>query len=145
MSTRGLLAFRFKGQDYVTYNHSDSYPAGLGIRVVLFAQGHLKGAEAIQAFGNKIAALDWVTRPWGRRSDCPQGGELLAAIAEDRITRVVQDSHLFRTGLDCEFAYILDLDSEILEFWDLPEKREFFPLASINICMVDTMECERRH
>ena len=30
MSTRGLLSFRFRGQDYVTYNHHDSYPKGLG-------------------------------------------------------------------------------------------------------------------
>jgi len=41
VSTRGLLAFRFEGQDYVTYNYSDSYPRALGTEIVKFAQEHL--------------------------------------------------------------------------------------------------------
>jgi hypothetical protein len=144
MSTRGLLAFRFEGLDYVTYNHSDSYPKALGRGIVHFAQEHLKGPEAIRAFGRKIAALEWVSRPRDARPSCPQGADLLDAIAGGRVRRIVHDSLMFRTGLGCEFAYILDLDAGVLEFWDLPERAESFPLASISSCAVGVMECGRR-
>jgi len=143
-STRGLLAFRFEGLDYVTYTHSDSYPRGLGRGIVHFAQAHLNGREAIRAFGRKLAALEWLSRPRDARSGCPQGVDLLHAIAAGRVSRIVHDRQLFRTCLDCEFAYILDLDAGVLEFWDLPERAESFPLASISACAVGVMECGRR-
>jgi len=144
MSTRGLLAFRFEGLDYVTYNHSDSYPRALGRGIVHFAQEHLNGREAIRAFGRKLAALEWVSRPRDARSSSPQGADLLEAVAAGTLSRVVHDPQLFRTCMDCEFAYILDLDAEILEFWDLPERAEAFPLASISACAVGVMEAGRR-
>jgi hypothetical protein len=144
MSTRGLLAFRFEGLDYVTYNHSDSYPKGLGRGIVHFAQEHLRGRDSIQAFGRKLAALEWLTQPRDTSAGTPQGAELLEAIATGRVRRVVHDPQLSRTCLGCEFAYILDLDAEVLEFWDLPERAETFPLGSICSCAVGVMECERR-
>jgi hypothetical protein len=111
MSTRGLLAFRFEGLDYVTYNHSDSFPRALGRRIVHFAQERLNGREAIAA---------------------------------GKVSRIVHGRQLFRTCLDCEFAYILDLDAGVLEFWELPERAESFPLDSISVCAVDVMESGRR-
>ena len=33
MSTRGLLGFKYNGVVKMTYNHSDSYPSGLGLRL----------------------------------------------------------------------------------------------------------------
>lgn len=36
MSTRGLWGFRKKGQDLLTYNHSDSYPSWLGKHICQF-------------------------------------------------------------------------------------------------------------
>lgn len=144
MSTRGLLAFRFEGLDYVTYNHSDSYPRALGAEIAKFAQEHLDGEEAIQAFGQKIKAVEWVSRARDARSADLQGGELLAAIAGGRVTRIVHDCQMFQTCMDCEFAYILDLDGGVLEFWDLPERALVYPLASIGPCTVGIMECARR-
>ena len=144
MSTRGLLAFRFEGLDYVTYNHSDSYPRALGRGIVHFAEEHLKGREAIRAFGRKLAALEWLSQPRDARSGCPQGAELLEAIAAGKVSRIVHDSQRFRTCMDCEFAYILDLDAGVLEFWDLPERAESFPLAAISACAVGGMESGRR-
>jgi hypothetical protein len=144
MSTWGLLSIRFLGQDYVTYNHSDSYPRCLGARIVHFAQEHLQGAEAIRTFGQKTAALKWDLPAGSARQARIHGGDLLAAIARGEITHVAKDEGLFQTCLDCEFAYILDLDEAVLEFWDLPERAVFFPLASINSCAVGVMDCERR-
>lgn len=34
MGTRGLFGFYYKGRFYVVYNHWDSYPSGLGIKVL---------------------------------------------------------------------------------------------------------------
>jgi hypothetical protein len=34
MSTRGLRIIRFRGRYFIYYNHSDSYPTGLGIDIV---------------------------------------------------------------------------------------------------------------
>jgi hypothetical protein len=144
MSTRGLLAFRFEGLDYVTYNHSDSYPKALGCGIVRFAREHLAGREAIRSFGRKIAAVEWLSQPRNSNSIHPQGAELLEAIACGRAHRIVHDCRIFQTALDCEFAYILDLDAEVLEFWDLPERVESFALASLSPFAVGIMECGRR-
>lgn len=144
MSTRGILSIRFQGLDYTTYNHSDSYPKALGLRIVLFAMEHLRSLEWIHAFGMKIARLDWTCRGRGSGERNPQGGDLLFAIASDKVDRVAMDNSLFQTGLDCEFAYVLDLDQGVLDFWHLPERVESFQLATISQCAVDVMECERR-
>ena len=146
MSTRGLLSFRFLGQDYITYNHCDSYPKHLGARVVFFAKQHLHCKEAIQAFGRKVAALAWVPRDReaGSSDRYPQGGDLLEAIAKGEVTRTVREMDFSSAPLDCEFSYVLDLDKEVLEFWDLAEKVGSHPLATVNPCTVGVMECERR-
>ena len=143
MSARGVLAFRFEGQEYVTYNHSDSDPEALGARIVRFAREHLHGREAIQAFGRKLAAVEWIARARGARWFCLQGADLLAAIAGQRVTRIIHHRRLFQPCRDCEFAYLLDLDAGILEFWDLPARAETFPLASISDRAVGIMECGR--
>jgi len=138
------LSIRFQGADYTTYNHSDSYPKGLGLQIVLFAMKYLNNFESIQAFGKKIAQMEWQSTGRGEPAHHPQGGELLHAIATDKIDRVAMDNGLFQTGLDCEFGYTLDLDQGVLVFWDLPERVESFPLATISQCAVGVMDCERR-
>lgn len=147
MSTRGLMSFRFEGQDYVTYNQSDSYPKALGARICLFAQENLNTKAAIDSFGQKLKALEWVDGFRKRDTTQPQGGALLEAIAKGEVRRIARDNRAFRLCLDCEFAYILDLDEDVMEFWDLiaGECVETFSLGSRSLCAVDTMECERRH
>ena len=144
MSTRGILSIRFQGLDYTTYNHSDSYPKGLGLRVILFAMEYLHSLESIQAFGLKIARMEWTCRGRGSGAHNPQGADLLFAIATGKADRVAMDNGLFQTGLDCEFAYILDLDQGVLGFWHLPERVESFRLDTISQCAVDVMDCGRR-
>jgi len=147
VSTRGLLSFRFNGQDYVTYNHSDSYPKGLGAWVCAFAQEHLGSETAIEAFGHRIQALQWVDNPRDRTATRLQGRDLLEAIARGEVQRVPRNNRAFELCLDCEFAYILDLDAGQMEFWDLVEgeRAASFPLEWLTPLAVDIMECERRH
>jgi hypothetical protein len=147
VSTRGLLSFRFKGQDYVTYNHCDSYPEALGAWVCRFAQEHLDSEAAIEQFGLKIQALEWVddSRDW--RTTRLQGKELLEAIVKGEVRRVSRNNRAFRLCLDCEFAYVLDLDAGVMQFWDLVEgeRLEEFSLVSLTTCAVAVMECARCH
>ncbi|MGA2083659.1 MAG: hypothetical protein ABSH53_24080 [Holophaga sp.] len=144
MSTRGLLVFRFHGRDYVTYNHHDSYPKGLGAWVVRFAELFLTSEAAIEAFGRKIEALEWVDDFRNRAVTRLQGRDLLAGIVRGEVRRVARENHLFTFGGDREFAYVLDLDAGILEFWDLPDRVRTYPLYHLSSCAVDVMECERR-
>ncbi|BDU71341.1 hypothetical protein [Mesoterricola silvestris] len=147
MSTRGLLAFCFNGRHYVTYNHSDSYPKGLGAGVCRFAAAHLHSPSAIEAFGRKLEALEWVDNARDGEATRLQGGELLAAIAQGEVRRVARENLAFTLGGDREFAYILDLDQGRMEFWDLFDggQAATFDLETLSSCAVDVMECERRH
>jgi hypothetical protein len=142
-----LLSFRFEGQDYVTYNHCDSYPKALGTSICLFAQEHLNSKAALESFGQKLQALEWVDGFRKGETTQVQGGALLEAIAKGAVRRIARDNRAFRLCLDCEFAYILDLDEDVMEFWDLVagERVETFTLGSLSLCAVDVMECERRH
>ena len=38
MGTRGAYGFHYNGQDYITYNHYDSYPTGLGHAMINFIE-----------------------------------------------------------------------------------------------------------
>ena len=49
MGTRGLFGFVYKGRHYVIYNHLDSYPSGLGMKLI---------KETIKAF-KKDRFLSW--------------------------------------------------------------------------------------
>ena len=72
---------------------------------------------------------------------------MLEGIAKGEVRRIARDNRAFRLCIDCEFAYILDLDEDVMEFWDLiaGECVKTFPLDSLSPCAVDIMECERRH
>lgn len=147
MSTRGLLSFRFKGQNYVTYNHCDSYPKALGSWVCRFAEEHLNSPASITTFGQKIQTLSWVDYPGDQGATALQGRELLEGIVKGEVLRVARNNQAFSLCHDCEFAYILDLDAGLLEFWDLLDgnRLEVFPLVSLTTCAVDRMEWSRRH
>jgi len=56
MSTRGILGFLADGKLTVTYNHSDSYPAGLGSNVAEFVAG-LATAKAIAKAKKQATSL----------------------------------------------------------------------------------------
>lgn len=143
MSTRGLLALRFGGRDLVTYNHFDSYPEGLGAGILRFAREHLEDREAIRAFRRKVEALEWVEA--GDRTARlfqPQGSDLLEAIAGGELRRAVCGPDLYGSCLDCEYAYVLDLDEGVLECWDLREKVRSISLGSLEGSSAGDLVCE---
>jgi len=59
--------------------------------------------------------------------------------------RILADADLFIACLDGEYGYVLDLEEEVLEFWDIPRKEvcTSLPLKTVSRCAGDILACER--
>jgi hypothetical protein len=136
MGTRGILGFRYKRKDYMTYNHWDSYPSGLGNRVVEWARDHggdwdsvkekvermvdvsdrQPTAEEVKKFSH-LADLDVSTNDpceWYVLLRHAQGDLdfiLEAGVFENQLDFI-------RDSLFCEWAYIINLDNMTLEIYE---------------------------
>ena len=135
MSTRGAYGFRLDGRDYIQYNHSDSYPSGLGADILNQSKALAKMPAV--SLRNKVASIrlhDGKTpptandiallAPWtnlgvgqGSVSDwyCltrNMQGDLLAHLKAG----LIFDSRGFlKDSLFCEWAYIVNVDTRQLE------------------------------
>jgi hypothetical protein len=61
MSTRGAIGVRLKGKDILTYNHSDSYPTGLGRELLKELQG--LDVSKLSQFSAKLQIVDSEAKP----------------------------------------------------------------------------------
>lgn len=103
MSTRGAIGIRFNNIDKVGYNHCDSYPVGLGNSILKFLQRY--SIEQLQNIYNYIEFSD-SSEDWGWDWD----NNCFCLTFYDRLD-FLYDS------LFCEYAYIINLDSQTLEFY----------------------------
>lgn len=136
MSTRGLLAFHVDGQTKATYNHSDSYPGGLGLTALEFCRqfagehgdilrSEVRELKPIAAPHTAPTAEEWEKfsqfastavgrsgeRSWYQllRQTQGQPGKILAA-------GYFEDAFDFGTdSLFCEWAFVVDLDAGNLD------------------------------
>lgn len=141
MGTRGLIGIRVGGQFHGTYNHFDSYPEGLGEEVADFA-ANLNPA-ALETFRGRAQALTWVdakSTPTPEQIDrykkfadedvsskkltewyvllrAAQGVDTLKGIADGSLAHLIDNSEFVKDSVFCEYAYILDLDRAVLEFY----------------------------
>ena len=141
MSTSGLYGFRLGGVDKVTYNHCDSYPDGLGKDFVKFCRKYTID-ELKDFFGNiRLIEKNEVVTPkdvaycesnrWNdysvgsRKSDdwyCLthelQGNfrEYIRCINNGLKVYMINNINFIKL-FTCEYAYIMNLDNETLEFW----------------------------
>lgn len=135
MGTRGAVGFRLNDQDKVKYNHHDSYPDGLGKTVVDFII-KTRGID-LKPFVEciRLVTEDKLPTPMeinryseffrknvGRNTQA--GWYSLLREAQGKLEPylngldVMIDSHEFLTdSLFCEFAYIINLDTNELEFY----------------------------
>lgn len=170
MGTRGLYGIRKGQKDKLTYNHFDSYPSGLGKDVLRFLHDGLHGLYDLDAFFDKIKlvdissvpdeqAIDWSikhgfyvsnvsnqsTQDWYCLLRGLQGNfeayEKLAST--DDVIYMSDDSDFIKASLFCEYAYIINLDENVLEFWEgyqheaqegnrygnEPDKKGYYPCA----------------
>lgn len=140
MSTRGLMGFRLNGKDKLVYNHSSSYPRGLGDRIgndlALILRTPGKGEqwlrdkvedlqlvdsdtvptpeqiERLKPFTN-LGVADKSEKDWYCLTHDLQGdleNTLQAGIAED-------SGNFIHDSLFCEWAYIVNLDTRCLEVY----------------------------
>ena len=106
MGTRGAVGIRFNDTDKVGYNHYDSYPDGLGDEVLEFIK-NLGSVDALKKYFYEITFEkddNKFTEVW----DCDNS----------TMKKCFTDNHGFlHDSLFCEYAYIVNLDTEKLEFY----------------------------
>lgn len=143
MSTRGLYGFRKNGVDKTTYNHSDSYPEGLGAAISKFCCS-VTPAQMSDFFDRIILveergkptkeqqhycmAKGWYDPYVGNRTPESwynllrnlQGNmsELDKAVRSGEDFFMTDGGDFIKDSLFCEYAYIINLDSGMLEFFE---------------------------
>jgi hypothetical protein len=135
MGTRGAFGFRIDGEDKVTYNHFDSYPASLGLTVVQYVKNH--DDEELREVARRIVLVD------GRKDCPPELARRYSKFSDFGVSKQRSDDwycvlrnaqgepEAWHQGLDhmvdkrdfladslfCEYAYIVNLDDGTLEFY----------------------------
>lgn len=143
MSTRGAIGFIADGKEYITYNHSDSYPSWLGAKVLSDARKVSKlGIAPIKAAVKEITLVDEDTEPTPAQrkalskhaNPSVNAGEgwysLLRELQGDLLGYVeagfMPDGHTFPLdSLFCEYAYIIDLDAGTFQAYRGFQKKSF--------------------
>ena len=136
MGTRGAYGLRKDGEDKITYNHSDSYPGSLGAAIAGFIRTTSVG-EMKKIF-DKLIMVDDGDSPAPRTAklyleslnssvgggpkltwyNYLRGGQGNLSFYKDKKHIHMIDSHEFiKDSLFCEYAYIINLDTEHLEFY----------------------------
>ncbi|KAF4591322.1 hypothetical protein EYR40_009925 [Pleurotus pulmonarius] len=101
MGTRGLRVYRRRGKFFAFYNHSDSYPAGLGVEMV----------ESIPRDPSEYAA--WLEKTRAEYDRLLEGKSELSG--EDKSNSLEIHETRPTTDLFVEYVYEIDLDDEV--FW----------------------------
>lgn len=135
MSTRGCYGFRKNGVDKLTYNHFDSYPDELGRTMVEFCKA--TSIPELNEIFDKLILVDESAKPTAEQiKECKQyyDGNVSRKTVEDwycLLRNAQGDLDAYKSGLKymidgcdfikdsfwCEYAYIINLDTEELEFW----------------------------
>lgn len=145
MGTRGALGVKLANKYYVTYNHWDSYPSGLGQQVVEFIRYTIIKKEGSQLipFKRKILKLQLVKsddvptveqidkymkyadlsvseqtlKDWYCLLRSIQGIKTLERIRDGKLEHLIDGYEFLKDSLFCEYAYIINLDTDELEFY----------------------------
>lgn len=142
MGTRGLYGIRKNGIDKATYNHFDSYPEGLGKDIVKFCANN--SIDRLERFFNSIEIVDENSKPTIEQiNDCLTAGytdlsvstknvddwycllrnlqgnfdEYQKCIYSNRKVYMTDGIGFIKDSLFCEYAYIINLDDNVLEFY----------------------------
>lgn len=143
MGTRGFITFVADGQEKTAYNHWDSYPEGLGIKVLEFLREAVKDPEALGQAIRGLRVVDGDTKPTAE--DIEQLAEFAdTGVSSGRIDEwyvllretqgspaailragVIEDSSDFPLdSLFAEWGYVIDLDGDgWLEVYEGFQKR----------------------
>lgn len=141
MSTRGLYGIRKNGVDKLTYNHWDSYPSSFGNDIIVFIKdnGYTKLSkmfDLIELVGDKeptfeqidnclranivdISVAERTVGDWYCLTRKLQGNfPMYSQLTKDsQPIYMLKDNAFIKDSLFCEYAYIINLDDETLEFY----------------------------
>ena len=136
MSTNGAWGFIRNGIEKITYNHSDSYPSGLGVTILEFvAKTPIKrmieaAVEIILVSNEKRPTPEQIEecRKWldeGVSERRPEDWYCLLrgsqgepkAYLEDGLRYMIDNHTFLEDSLFCEWAYLINLDTERLEVY----------------------------
>ena len=142
MSIRGLMGMRKNGKYFGYYNHSDSYPEGLGDLIVSFLKGltssdlntFSKNVEKMKTYDSSTSPSQYLKEKYKKFADISvgsqsiddwycllrsvQGSDALAYILSGELRHVDKDGMGFiKDSLFCEYAYIINLDKGTLELY----------------------------
>lgn len=101
MSTRGAVGIIKNGIEKIAYNHWDSYPSGLGQDILNWLKG--KSINDLETEFDNIVLIN-------EHKECGWNGKGFNSEFQDA------KDFLF-DSLFCEFAYIINLDTNMLEFY----------------------------
>lgn len=136
MSTRGLMGFRVNKKDFLSYNHSDSYPIYLGVEMAKFVQKILGNMAKYKELAKKLVLVDADTEPTpkqikalskyadtgvstGKLTDwycllrnCQ--GDPMATLKSGYVRGAAEN---VAYSMDCEWVYIVNFDTGKLEVY----------------------------
>lgn len=141
MGTRGLIGFYKNGKTKATYNHFDSYPEGVG-KVILQEIKHFSITQMNDIFSDikliknpeDIAPSDMVFK-YGKYGNPTVGGSInnreiktwyqllrgvqgtLKPYLTGEVEHMIDSKEFIQDSLFCEWAYIINLDTEKFEVW----------------------------
>ena len=135
MGTRGIYGFRKNNEDKLTYNHFDSYPDYLGVKIADFCRTN--NLNNLNDIYDSIIMIDMNKKPTPDQiENCKRWTDLdvsdqttsdwycLLRKAQGDLTAykrglkyMSRDDDFIRHSLFCEYGYIINLDSNALEFW----------------------------
>jgi len=141
MGTRGAIGFFKDGKGKITYNHFDSYPDGLGVEILEEIKG-FSVKQMKKAFDNLVLIKDEDKKPTKKEiekfkkwSNASVGGSMsntevktyyqllrnvqgtLKPYLTGEVNLMVDNEKFLKDSLFCEWAYIVNLDKEVLEVW----------------------------
>ena len=139
MGTRGAYGFRVDGKDKVTYNHYDSYPYGLGIDILQYISN--TPLEKINQVAKKIIMVDSDNKAtvkeqkrymnnadfsvsskdpkeWYVLLRNTQGNLSVYNEDEGNVEHMIDSQSFLLDSLFCEYAYIINVDSGMFEYYE---------------------------
>ncbi len=139
MATNGVYGFYKNGEHKITYNHHDSYPSGLGQRILKYVKTNT--IEDLNAYFTKIKIVNEKEVSSAKQinqcipcinlnTDCEftedwccllredQGDDLSAhSITDFMINLMTNSKDISWCSAYCEYAYIINLDTNKVEVY----------------------------
>lgn len=135
MGTRGVWGVRYQNKDKITYNHFDSYPDNLGETIKKFIIKH--SVEELKQIASKIILVDRNMKPTKEQIEAckdymnlyvseqsPEDWYCLLHKSQGEpeayikgLIFMIDSCNFMKDSLFCEWAYIINLDTNKLEIY----------------------------